>query len=147
MFPPAPDLGYIIRNAMRLRAWTTPFLVALTAVLPTLVSLCELRCDTPVWAATDADASPGCSGHGADKSEQAPPGNPFDSRHDCGGHALLAKSGGAGFDLRLARALVGLAVATGVPDPAREALSQAGALSESTDLSPPFARTPDVLRL
>lgn len=137
-------------NAMRLRAWATPFLVTLVAALPTLVSLCELRCLSPGAAeemASEAAASPACSGHGTEEAEEAPASSPFESAHDCGGHALLAKSGSVGFEVQPPRTFAGLAVVSGSPDHVREPFSHAGALSVSTDLSPPFGRRPGVLRL
>lgn len=135
---------------MRLRAWATPFLAALVAALPTLVSLCELRCLSPGAAekvASEAAASSACSDHGTGEAEETPASSPFESAHDCGEHALLAKSGSVGFEFQLARTFAGLAVASGASAPVPEAFSHAGVLSVSTDLSPPFGRRPGVLRL
>lgn len=141
--------GAYASNSMRLRTWVTPFMVLLAAALPTLVSLCELRCVSPGAASTVSQEaeSPACSGHRTEGADKAPAGSPSESRHDCGGHALLAKSGSVAFEFQLGRAFVGLCVVTTASGLVNDASGHSASLSVSTDLSPPFGRRPGVLRL
>lgn len=133
---------------MRLRACLTLFLAASVAALPTVVSLCELRCVSPgAVHAPSEETSFTCSGHGTGEAGEATPNIPPDSSHDCGEHALLAKGGGVVFQPHLARNLVAAAVVSTPPGFLDNASGHAGTLSISTDLSPPFGRRPGILRL
>ena len=135
---------------MRLRDRVSLLLVALVAALPTLVSLCELRCVSPGTApeaTSDQHVSSSCSGHETDGAGEAPRGTPAESSHECRGHVLLAKSGSVGFGFQPARHFAGLAVVCDASDTIAEPLSHAGILSISSDLSPPSSRSPAVLRL
>jgi hypothetical protein len=136
-------------TSMRLSLWTTPLLVALAASLPSLTTLCELHCASPVSVTktvSGATESPACPGH-APKNAGKAPGNPARSEpdHDCGGHRLLAK-GGASFETRLGGVSVGLAMTTETPT-SRVTPTDGAASSASPDLSPPFGRSSDILRL
>lgn len=133
---------------MRLRAWATPFLVVLAAALPTLVTLCELRCVSPglaTEAVPEAPATAACSGHGTEADEKR--SSPSESSHDCSGHAILAKSGSVGFDFQLARTFVGLSVVSTAFGFVNSASGHPAIMSVSTDLSPPSGRSSAVLRL
>lgn len=135
-------------SSMHLRLWTTPFLVALAASLPSLITLCELQCASPISVTktvSGATESPACPGHGPKDTENAP-ADPARSAHDCGEHTLLAKGGNASFDARLTGVSVVLPMATETRS-SRAPSSEEVASSASTDLSPPFGRRPGVLRL
>lgn len=115
-------------------------LAVLIGAVPTIVSLCELRCVAAEVAPLDASPSH-CAGHGVEPESQ-----PFQSAHEgCGGHVLLAKGGAAGIALHL-----DLAVAA-VPAGGSFALTldrkPGRVIPESTDLSPPSRGRSDVLRL
>lgn len=127
-----------------------PFLVVLAAALPSLSSLCELHCISSGASAnvvSEEGVSSECSGHETDKPGGAPARSPSESSQDCSGHTLLSKSSSIGFQFQLTRAFSGLAV-TGVASAAANEVSDHSAtLPLSTDLSPPFGRSPGVLRL
>ncbi len=113
-------------------------LALLIGAVPTVVSLCELRCVAAEIAPANG-AAPAC--HAAEKESQPSPGG----HDDCTGHVLLAKGGGTGAALRLDRAAVAVAPSNSlavalVQNPERVIL-------ESADLSPPSRRRSDILRL
>lgn len=122
------------------RTGTAVVLALLIAAVPTIVSLCELRC-VATEIAPSGTAPPACAGHGAEKqSEPSPRGY-----HDCAGHVLLAKGGASGIALRLDLGVVavppsGSFVLALDQQPERVIL-------ESADLSPPSGRSSDILRL
>lgn len=132
MYPPGAMLG---------RTGTAVVLALLVGAVPTIVSLCELRC-VALEATPPANAdSAACAGHGAKRQGQPP-----QSEHqDCGGHVLLAKGGASRIALQL-----DLAVVAALPsrsfvlalDHRPERL-----IFESADLSPPSRPSSDLLRL
>jgi hypothetical protein len=127
-------------RAMRRRAGTAVVLALLIAAVPTIVSLCELRC-VAAEIAPVSTAPPTCAGHGAEKESQPSPG----ARHDCAGHVLLAKGGATGASLRLDLSAVVLAPSGSfVPGPDQQPEQT---ILESADLSPPSGRSSDILRL
>lgn len=126
------------RGVMFRRSASAVVLGLVIAAVPTVVSLCELRC-VAAEVAAPSPAPPAC--HAPDKERQSSPGG----HHDCAGHVLLAKGGASGIGLRLDLALVAVLPSRAFvpavdPQPDRVIL-------ESADLSPPSARTSDILRL
>lgn len=131
---------------MRVRGSVSVLLVAIVAALPSLMSLCELRCVSPGLATQsvpEAPSTPTCSGHETDS--QGKGSEPSDSSHDCGGHALLAKGGSVGFEFQLAQAFVRPAIVSRRSGIQSEASNEA--FSASRDLSASSGRSPAVLRL
>lgn len=115
-------------------------LAVLIGAVPTVVSLCELRCVAAEIAPVSAAPSH-CAGHDAQTESQ-----PSHRDHEgCGGHVLLSKGGAGGIALRLDLA----AVAVSASDSFVLALDQkpARVIPESADLSPPSGRSSDILRL
>ena len=133
---------------MGLKVWAAALMAVLVAALPSVGSLCELRCAShgiPVEDPSEQQTTADCSGHGTEPQEM--PSGHSESGHDCGEHALLAKGGGVGFQPHLARNLVvtaGVSTASGFLN---NASGHPATLSISTDLSPPFGRRPGILRL
>lgn len=125
---------------MHRRTGTALGLALLIAAVPTIVSLCELRC-VAAEAAPASDAAPACAGHDARKSGEPSPG----AHDDCAGHVLLAKGGTIRIALRLDPG-VAEALPSGSSfvalDPQRGRV-----ITGSADLSPPAGRRPDILRL
>ncbi|HZI65105.1 MAG TPA: hypothetical protein VFF17_00935 [Thermoanaerobaculia bacterium] len=115
-------------------------LAVLIGAVPTIVSLCELRCVAAEVAPVSAAPSH-CAGHGAEPGSQ-----PSQSAHEgCGGHVLLAKGGAAGTALHLDLAVPAVPVSgsfvlTLDRKPVR-------VIPESADLSPPPGGSSDILRL
>lgn len=137
MNPSAPRAMYH-PGAMRRRTGAAVVLALLIAAVPTIVSLCELRC-VAAGVAPPRAAPPAC--HAADKESQPSPSG----HHDCAGHVLLAKGGASGIAPRLD-------LSAGVVTPSGSfvlALDQQPekVILESADLSPPSNRSPDILRL
>jgi hypothetical protein len=127
-------------RAMCRRTGTAFVLALLIAAVPTIVSLCELRCVATEVAPSSA-APPACAGHGADKESHPSPSE----HHDCAGHVLLAKGGGTGAALRLDLSAGVLAPSVSVVlGPSQQPEK---AILESADLSPPSGRSSDILRL
>jgi hypothetical protein len=127
-------------GSMRRRTGTAVVLALLIAAVPTIVSLCELRC-VAAEVAPSSTAPPACAGHGAEKESQPSPSG----HHDCAGHVLLAKGGATGAALRLDLGFVavlpsGLLVLALDQQPEQTIL-------ESADVSPPSSRSSDILRL
>lgn len=126
--------------AMLRRTGTAVVLALLIGSVPTIVSLCELRCVAAEVAPVSAAPSH-CAGHGADGESQQSP-----SEHQgCGGHVLLAKGGASGIALRLDFAVV--AVAPSGSFVLALDLQPERVIPESADLSPPSGRSSDILRL
>jgi hypothetical protein len=122
------------------------FLLAiLVAAIPTVASLCELRCTAHPVAASRT-LLPACAGHAARQGGNAPRSSPSDEHNDCARHVLLAKGNGTGIDVQINRAIVAIVRLFGsfvvTPD---QKLEQ-GNLA-SNDLSPPLSRSSDILRL
>jgi len=127
-------------GAMRRRTGTAVVLALLIAAVPTIVSLCELRC-VAAEVAPSSTAPPACAGHGAEKKSQPSPSG----HHDCAGHVLLAKGGATDIALRLDLAIAAQTPSGSFvlgPDQQPER-----AILESADLSPPSGRSSDILRL
>lgn len=127
------------------RSGAALFLSILVAALPTVVSLCELRCTAHPVAASRTIPSP-CAGHAAGNKGKVPRSVPTGEHHDCAGHVLLAKGNGTGVEIQLARTfgatirLFGSFLVTPDQRLEREKLA-------SADLSPPFGRSTETLRL
>ena len=123
------------------RIGTAVVLAFLIGAVPTIVSLCELRCVAAEVAPPSGTPPPGCAGHGAEKESQPSP----KGHQGCGGHVLLAKGGAASIALRLDLAVVA--------EPSSASLVLAldqqaeRVIPESADLSPPSGRSSDILRL
>lgn len=126
--------------AMSRRAGTAVVLALLISAVPTIVSLCALRC-VAAEIAPASSAAPACAGHGAEKESQPSPSG----HHDCSGHVLLAKGGATGAALRLDLATV-VAPPTS-PFVAAFDQNPERVIFESADLSPPSRRSSDILRL
>jgi len=127
-------------SAMRLRTGSVALLALLIAAVPTIVSLCELRC-VATEIAPSSTAPPACAGHGAEKGSQPSPSE----HHDCAGHVLLAKGGATGIAFRLDLAIAAETPSGSFvlgPDEQPERV-----ILESADLSPPSGRSSDILRL
>lgn len=130
-------------GAMR-RAAGAIFIAILVAALPTVVSLCELRCSVSRLAASKT--LPSCAGHAAGKQGKAPTSVPSREHDDCAEHVLLAKGNGTGIEVQIDRAIVAILrpldslVVTPDQQLERGKLAAAG-------LSPPFGRSTDILRL
>jgi len=123
-----------------MRQTGTAFLLAiLVAALPTIVSLCELRCVAAEIA--PVSTPPACAGHEAEKGSEPSPGG----HHDCGGHVLLAKGGSTGAALQLDLSVVLLGSSPSFVFSADQRPEHS--MLESADLSPPFSRSSDLLRL
>ena len=115
-------------------------LSAFLAVLPALVTACELRC-----ASVQSTTQPSpmranhCSGHSAGKTSPAPA-----SEHgDCGGHALLARGAVPAVELNGPA----LATAPGIPIPASLELAAGVTRLPEPTCSPPPGPNLSVLRL
>jgi len=68
-------------------------LVLLMAALPTLLASCELHClSTSVPPAGRPSAANHCAGHDRGGGAESASPKPAGSRHDCSGHAVLAKA-------------------------------------------------------
>jgi hypothetical protein len=127
-------------DAMRRRIGTAAVLALLIAAVPSIVSLCELRC-VAAEIAPASTAPPACAGHGTEKDSRPSPSG----HHDCAGHVLLAKSGATGIALRLDLSVVAAPPSgSSVLGPDQQPEQ---AILESTDLSPPSGRSSDILRL
>ena len=136
MYPPV---------AMR-RAGEALFLAILVAALPTVVSLCELRCTAFPVAASRAVA-PACAGHAARQQERVPGTVPSDEHQGCARHVvLLATGSGTGTGIPINPAKVAMLRPLGSFFVAPEKRLELGKLAFS-DLSPPFGRSSDILRL
>jgi hypothetical protein len=114
----------------------------LVAAVPSVVSLCELRCVASEIASETAP--PACAGHGT--NDETSPSVPSGGQHDCTGHVLLAKGGATRIALQLDPAVAAALPPAGSVVPTAEEWLQGGKL-ESADLSPPFGRSSDILRL
>ncbi len=114
-------------------------LALLMAALPTLLTSCELHCLSP---SVPQSAVNHCAGHGADQGPEPASPKPAGGRHDCSGHAVLAKA------TALPGVLPGLAPAATFPSlmPASRA-SGDGVPSPEPASSPPPSRSPTTLRL
>ncbi|HEV8232611.1 MAG TPA: hypothetical protein VGQ75_09710 [Thermoanaerobaculia bacterium] len=127
------------------RAGGAVFLVILVAALPTVVSLCELRCRAhPVAAAHTLPTA--CAGHTPRHEGKAPRSVPSEEQQGCARHVLLARGNGIGIEVQISRAFVVIVPPFGsflvAPDQRVE-----GEKLASADLSPPFGRSSDILRL
>lgn len=125
---------------MHRRTGTAVVLALLIAAIPTIVSLCELRC-VAAGIAPVSDDAPTCAAHGAKKGSEPSPSE----HHGCSGHVLLAKGGATGIALRLDLAVVAVPLSGSFV----LALDQQPerVIPESADLSPPSGRSSDILRL
>ena len=129
---------------MRPRFGSIVALAVVVGAVPTLVSLCDLRCAESVVATPTAASSESC--HGSAKERGSSPTVP-DSRHDdCLRHVLLARGDSSGIPIHLDRSLA-LAAApvelAGVASLGRPLTEHV----QSADLSPPPLRSFDILRL
>ncbi len=124
---------------MHRRAGTAVVLALLIAAVPTIVSLCELRCVAAEIA--PVSTAPACAGHGTEKGSEPSPGG----HHDCEGHVLLAKGGSTGAALQLDLSVILLGSSLSFVFSADQRPEQT--MLESADLSPPFSRSSDLLRL
>lgn len=125
---------------MHRRTGTAVVLSLLIAAVPTIVSLCALRC-VAAEIAPSSTAPPACAGHAAEKESRPSPSG----HDDCPGHVLLAKGGATGAALRLdlsAGVLAPSGSFVAGPDQQPEQT-----ILESADLSPPSGRSSDILRL
>jgi hypothetical protein len=125
---------------MRPRSGITVVLALLIGAVPTVVSLCGLKCAENTVVASRVSHRP-CHATG-----NASPTDPYPRHRDCTEHVLLAKAGGSGIQVILERAstairaqVISLAV---IPDQRLESERL-----DSADLSPPFSRSSDILRL
>ena len=118
-------------------------LALLMAALPVLLSSCELHClSASVPNIVHPSPASHCAGHAADRGTESASPKPSGNRHDCSGHAVLAK----------ATALPGVLPA---PAPAMIPAALMLSLSPSSDparvpeaaFSPPPSRSPTILRL
>lgn len=127
--------------AMSGRTGTAVVLALLIGSVPTIISLCELRCVAAEVAPPSDTAPPACAGHGADKESQPSPSG----HQGCAGHVLLSKGGATGIALRLDLAVVAVPLSGSF----LLALDQQPerVIPESADLSPPSGRSSDILRL
>jgi hypothetical protein len=127
------------------RAGGAFFLAILVAALPTVVSLCELRCTAHPIVASHTVA-PVCAGHAPRHQRKAPGSVPSDERNGCARHVLLARGNGTDIEVQINHALFAIVHPFGsflvVPDQRVE-----GEKLASADLSPPFGRNSDILRL
>jgi len=115
----------------------------LMAALPTLLASCELHClSAAVQPAGHPSAANHCAGHGPEREAQPASPKPSGDRHDCSGHAVLAK----------ATALPGLLpgpaptialVSLTLPSPAAGNATRA----QEPASSPPPSRSSPILRL
>ena len=116
-------------------------LALLIGAVPTIVSLCELRCVAAEVAPVSAGTPSHCAGHGAEPASQ-----PSQGEHEgCGGHVLLARGGATAIALRLDLGIAAVPVSGSFVlalDQKRERV-----IPESADLSPPSHRSSDILRL
>ena len=121
------------------------FLALIVAALPTVVSLCELRCTASPVAASRA-AAPACAGHAA-RQEKAPATAPSDERQGCARHVVLIATGnGTGMEVPANRAIVGIVRRFGLCFEAPDRRLERNELA-SADSSPPLGRSSDILRL
>ena len=127
------------------RAGEIFFFAILVAALPTVVSLCELRC-TAHSSGAPQTVTPRCAGHTARHERQAPRSVPADENQGCARHVLLARGNAAGIDVQISRAFTAIVSPFGsflmAPDQWLDEEKLA-----SADLSPPFGRGSDILRL
>ena len=121
------------------------FLAILVAALPTVVSLCDLRC-TRDSSAGPQTVTPACAGHAARRQQKAPRSVPPDESQGCARHVLLARGNAVGVDGQISRAFVATIPSFGpflvAPDQWLEEEKLA-----SADLSPPLGRSSNILRL
>lgn len=129
-------------SSMR-RAGGALLLAILVGALPTVVSLCEFRCTARPVAASHADPPP-C--HETGHPGKAAPRSTPDGHDDCARHVLLARGNAPGIDVQIDRALLAVVLPLDSfrvsPDQRLENEKLA-----SADLSPPFGRSSDILRL
>jgi hypothetical protein len=132
-------------SSMR-RAAEAFFLAILMAALPTVVSLCELRCTAYPVAASRAVA-PACAGHAARQQESAPGTAPSDEHQSCARHVvLLATGNGTGTGIPINHSTVAMVRTLRSFLVAPEKRLERGKLA-SADLSPPLGPGSDILRL
>ena len=132
------------RAAMR-RTGAAFLLTILVAALPTVASLCQLRCTAQQVATADKSPSP-CAGHATGNEGKAPRSvRPADIAI-VRGTSFLRRAMDTGIEIQIDRAIVGTIRPLGsflvTPD---QRLGR-GTLA-SADLSPPLGRSTDILRL
>lgn len=130
---------------MRQRTGCALVLALLVAALPSVGSLCELRC-IATEVAPSRTAPPVCSGHGTEDEKEDSRNVPSGGHSDCAGHVLLAKALGTRIALQLDLAIAATLPPCGSLIPTGDPRPECGQL-ESADLSPPPGRGPAVLRL
>jgi hypothetical protein len=120
-------------------------LAIMVAALPTVVSLCALRCTARPVAASRT-LPPLCHGRARGHEGKAPQSVPAGEHRDCAEHVLLAKGNGTGIEIQVDRTVMANAGPLGSFLVTSGQLLERGELA-AADLSPPFGRSTDILRL